>query len=69
MKCFEVFLKLDQGGHVIGKSYRQVKAKNRFLAAIKAEEQIEILYGGKILAHAFRINRIPAAQFAFPTAA
>lgn len=69
MRCFEVFLKLDQGGREVGRSYEQVKARDPFKAAVVAEERSDALYGGKILAHAYKVNRIPAAQYAVPMAA
>ena len=66
---FEVFLKLDQGGREIGRSYEQVRARDPFKAAVVAEERSDALYNGKILAHAFKVNRIPAAQATLPLAA
>jgi hypothetical protein len=67
---FEVYLKLDdQGGHEIGRSYEQVRAGDPFNAAVVAEERSDALYAGKILAHAYKVNRIPAAQIAVPAAA
>jgi hypothetical protein len=59
---FEVYLKLDQGGREIGRSYEQVRARDPFKAAVVAEERSDASYGGKILAHAYKVNRIPAAQ-------
>jgi len=62
MRSYEVFLKLDQGGREIGRTYEQVKASDPFKAAVVAEERSDALYGSKILAHAYKVNRIPAAQ-------
>ena len=69
MRCFEVYLKLDQNGREVGRTYDQVKAANPFKAAVVAEEKATACYGGKILAHAYRVARIPAAQYAVPMAA
>jgi hypothetical protein len=69
MRSYEVFLKLDQGGREIGRSYEQVRACDPFKAAVVAEERSDASYGGKILAHAYKVNRIPAAQVAVPAAA
>lgn len=67
--CYEVFLKLDTQGQEIGRSYEQVRAGDPFKAAVVAENLSDSRYGGKILAHAYKVNRIPAAQFAVPAAA
>jgi hypothetical protein len=67
---YEVFLKIDdQGGRNIGRTYEQVKADNPFRAAVVAEERSDALYNGRLLAHAYKVNRIPAAQVAVPAAA
>ena len=63
MKCYEVFLKLMEHGRTIGNTCVQIRAKNPFNAALKAERMVQGCYGESIWSRTKKVTAITENEF------
>ena len=66
---YEVFLKLLAHGKEIGVICIQLRASSPFMAAVKADKEVDGRYGEDVISRTLRVDKITEEEFLYVQAA